>query len=76
MIETHYAKAHTMLLDCTLPPSMWVESISTANYLHTWSLTTSNKGMTPSENLFGRKPGVSHLQCFRCKAFKSLPASH
>jgi len=32
--------------------------------------------MTPYEKLFRRKPEVSHLQRFACKAFKSLPASH
>jgi len=32
--------------------------------------------MTPYEKLFGRKLEVGHLQCFGCKAFKSLPASH
>jgi len=76
MIQTHNAKAHTMLLDCTLPPSMWAEAISTANYLHARSPTSSNNGMTPYEKLFGRKLGVSHLRHFGCKAFKSLPASH
>jgi len=65
-----------MLLDCTLPPSMWAEAISTANYLHAWSPTSSNNGMTPYEKLFERKPEVSHLRRFGCKAFKSLPASH
>jgi len=76
MIQTHNAKARTMLLDCTLPPSMWAEAISTANYLHARSLTSSNNGMTPYEMLFGRKPEVSHLRHFVCKAFKLLPASH
>jgi len=33
MVQTHNAKAREMLLDCSLPPSMWVEAISTANYL-------------------------------------------
>jgi len=76
MIQTHNAKARTMLLDCTLPPSMWAEAMSTANYLHAWSPTSSNNGMTPYEKLFGRKPEVGHLRRFGCKAFKSLPASH
>ena len=55
---------------------MWAEAISTANYLHAQSPTSSNNGMTAYEKLFGRKPEVGHLQHFRCKAFKSLPASH
>jgi len=33
MIQTHNAEAREMLLDCSLPPSMWVEAVSTANYL-------------------------------------------
>jgi len=76
MIQTHNAKACTMLLDCTLPPSMWAEAISTVNYFHARSLTSSNNGMTPYEKLFGGKPRVSHLRHFGCKAFKSLPAYH
>jgi len=61
MIQTHNAKARAMLLDCTLPPSMWAEARSTANYLHARSPTSSNNGMTPYEKLFGRKPEVGHL---------------
>ena len=64
MIQTHNAKACAMLLDCTLPPSMWAEAMSTANYLHTRSLTSSNNGMTPYEMLFGRKAEVGHLRHF------------
>jgi len=76
MIQTHNAKARVMLLDCTLPPSMWSEAISTANYLHTRSPTSSNNCMTPYEKLFGRKLEVGHVQHFGCKAFKSRRASH
>jgi len=65
-----------MLLDCTLLPNMWAEAISTANYLHAQSPTSSNNGMTPYNKLFGRKPEVRHLRRFGYKAFKSLPASH
>jgi len=65
-----------MLQDSTLPPSMWAEAISTANYLHTRSPTSSNDGITPYEKLFGRKPEVSHLRKFGCKAYKRLPVIH
>ena len=65
-----------MLLDCTLPSNMWAEAISTANYLHARSPTSSNNGMTPYEKLFGKKPEVRHLRRFGCKAFKTLPATH
>ena len=61
MIQTHNAKARAMLLDCTLPPSMWAEGMSTANYWHTRSPTSLNNGMTPYEKLFGRKPEVGYL---------------
>jgi len=76
MIQTHNAKARAMLLECTLPSNMWAEAISTANYLHARSPTSSNNGMTPYEKLFGRKPEVRHLRRFGCKAFKTLPATH
>jgi len=76
MIQTHNAKARAMLLDCTLPSNMWAEAISTANYLHAWSPTSSNNGMTPYEKLFGRKLEVGHLRHFGCKAFKTLQATN
>jgi len=76
MIQTQNAKARAMLLGCSLPPIMWAEAISTANYLHARSPTSSNNGVTPNEKLLGRKPDVSHLRRFGCKTFKSLPASH
>jgi len=76
MIQTHNATARAMLLDCTLPPSMWAEAMTTVNYLHARSPTSSHNGMTPFEKLFGRKLEVGHLRRFGCKAFKSLPASH
>jgi len=76
MIQTHNAKARAMLLDSTLPPNMWAEAISTANYLHARSPTSSNNGITPYEKLFGRKPEVSHLRNFGCKAYKILPVIH
>jgi hypothetical protein len=68
--------ARSVTLDCTLPPSMWVEAISTVNYLHARNPTSSNNGMTPYEKLFGRKLEVGHLRRFGCKAFKTLPATH
>ena len=76
MIQTHNVKARAMLLDSTLPPNMWAEAISTANYLHARSPTSSNNGITPYEKLFGRKPEVSHLRNFGCKAYKILPVIH
>ena len=76
MIQTHNAKACAMLLDCTLPSNMWAEAISTGNYLHAQSPTSSNNGMTPYEKFIGRKPEVCHLRRFGCKAFKTLPATH
>jgi len=76
MIQTHNAKARAMLLNSTLPLSMWAEAISTANYLHARSPTSSNNGITPYEKLFGRKPEVSHLRNFGCKAYKTLLVIH
>jgi len=74
VIQTYNAKARAMLLDCSLPPSMWVEAISTANYLHARSPNSSNNGMTPYEKLFGRKLEVRHLGHFGCKVFKNTPS--
>jgi len=74
MIQTHNAKARAMLLDCSLPPSMWVEAISTANYLQSRSPNSSNNGVTPYEKHFGRKPEVRHLRRFGYKAFKNTPS--
>jgi len=64
MIQTHNMKARAMILDSQLPPILWAEAINTANYLHARSPTTANKGMTPYQKLYGRKPEVS-LASFR-----------
>ena len=75
MIQTHNMKARAMMLDCQLPSILWAEAINTANYLHAQSPTAANKGMTPYQKLYGRKPEVSHLRRFGCSAYRLLPAS-
>jgi len=75
MIQTHNAKARAMILDSQLPWSLRAEAINTANYLHAQSPTSANKGVTPSEKLYGSKPTISHLCRFGCKAYRMLPAA-
>ena len=63
-----------MILDSQLPSILWAEAINTANYRHAQSPTVANKGMTPYQKLYGRKPEISHLRHFGCTAYRLLPA--
>ena len=73
MIQTHNAKARAMMLDSRLPPSLWAEAINTVNYLHARSPTAANKGLTPYQKMYGRKPSITHLRRFGCTAYRLVP---
>jgi len=75
IIQRHNAKARAMMPDSQLPRSLWAKAINTANYLHSRSSTSANKGVTPYEKLYGSKPTISHLHRFGCIAYRILLAA-
>ena len=66
--RTILAKARTMRLACNAPPFLWDEFCATATYLTTLTAATANKGRTPYELWFNRKPCLSHLREIGCHA--------
>ncbi len=62
-----------MLVQSKLPPTFWVEALSTAVYLHNRSPTKSVANMTPFEAWTGVKPDVKHLRSFGCIVYAHIP---
>jgi hypothetical protein len=65
-------RVRAMLADAALPLRQWGEAVRTAAYVRNRSPAAGKVG-TPLEIFTGRKPDVSHLRVFSCKAFASCP---
>ncbi|HEY0222472.1 MAG TPA: DDE-type integrase/transposase/recombinase, partial [Lactovum miscens] len=68
LIET----VRCLLSDSGLQKKFWAETILAANYTQNRLPTKSNK-KTPFELWNKRKPDLSHLRTFGCKAFAHIP---
>ena len=62
-----------ILVQSKLPPTFWVEALSTPVYLHNRSPTKSVANMTPFEASTGVKPDVKHLKSFGCIVYAHIP---
>jgi hypothetical protein len=51
----------------------WGEAVNTTVYIKIRCPTKALDSKTPQEAWSGRKPDVSHLRVFRCKAFAHVP---
>lgn len=54
-------KARRMAFESNLPPSLWTEAVSTANYVINRTATSANGGDTLFSKLTSLKPSVKHL---------------
>ena len=70
--RTLMEKTRAMLLEANLPAELWGEAVATANFVRNRS-PVSGKSQTPWELFYGRKPDVSLLRAFGCKAFVHIP---
>ncbi|XP_055632911.1 uncharacterized protein LOC129773335 [Toxorhynchites rutilus septentrionalis] len=61
-----------MLIDARMPARLWAEAAATTVYLQNY-LPSRAVNSTPYEHWWGRKPDVSHLRVFGCKAFVHVP---
>ena len=60
----------SMLVESHLPASFWGEALSTFLYVRNRSPTSSLPSKhTPYELWFGKKPSISHLRVFGCRAY-------
>ena len=73
MNQTCVESVRSMLADSKLPHKFWAEALSTAVYLRNRSPTKAVKGMTPFEAWNQKKPSVSYLRVFGCKAYSHVP---
>ena len=73
MNRTLVESVRSMLSDANLPHTFWAEALSTAVYLRNRSPTKAVSGKTPYEAWMGKKPSVSHLRVFGCRAFAHVP---
>lgn len=73
--RTLVEKVRTMLIDSSMPKSMWCEAAVTAVYLINRSPSAAlSEGATPAECWIGSKPDLSKLRVFGCKAYAWVPA--
>ena len=74
--RTVVEKARCMLEESNLDRSYWAEAVNTAVYLKNRSPTIAVSNVTPEESWTGRKPDVSNLRIFGCKAFAHVPKAN
>lgn len=66
-------KARLMMIDSGVPLLFWYLACSTAVFLTNRTITASASGhRTPFEIWHYRKPSISHLKNFGCKAFRLI----
>jgi len=65
--------ARSMILAQGLELEFWGEAMNTAVYIKNQCPTKALNSKTPQEAWSGRKPDVSHLRVFGCKAFTHVP---
>ena len=72
MNQTLVESVRSMLADANLHHEFQAEALSTAVYLQNRSAMKAVDGMTPFEAWMKKKPSVSHLRIFGCKAFSHI----
>jgi hypothetical protein len=65
--------ARNMILAQGLELAFWGEAVNTVVYTKNQCPTKALDSKTPQEAWSGRKPDVSHLRVFGCKAFAHVP---
>lgn len=74
--RTLVERTKCMLRDANLPKIYWAEALSTAAYIINRSPSRVLNDMTPEEKWSGRKPNISHMKIFGCKAMVHVPKQH
>lgn len=62
-----------MMAGANLPSNLWGEAIMAATYLLNRSPTSALRSTTPCEMYYGRKPNISNLRVWGCKAYVHKP---
>ena len=75
MIRTTNDVVRTLLIQASLPPRFWVESLHTATYLLNRLPSTASPAPTPHHALFGTPPRYDHLRVFGCACYPNTSAT-
>lgn len=71
--RTITTKARAMMVESGVPISFWYQAFSTAVFLTNRTITTAvSADRTPFEIWHFRKPSISHLRVFGCKAYRLI----
>ena len=75
MIRTTNDVVRTLLIQASLPPRFWAESLHTATYLLNRLPSTASPAPTPHHALFGTPPRYDHLRVFGCACYPNTSAT-
>ena len=75
MIRTTNDVVRTLLIQASLPPRFWVESLHTATYLLNRLPSTASPAPTSHHALFGTPPRYNHLRVFGCACYPNTSAT-
>jgi hypothetical protein len=75
MIRTTHDVMRTLLIQASLPPRFWAESLHTATYLLNHLPSIASPTLTPHHALFGTPPTYDHLHVFGCACYSNLAAT-
>ena len=65
----------TLLIQASLSPRFWAESLRTATYLLNRLSSTTSPAPTPHHALFGTPPRYDHLRVFGCACYPNISAT-
>jgi hypothetical protein len=72
--QTFIEWARSLAFVVNIPTCLWVGIVNTANYLIIFSLTRTNGGLTPHQQLFEVPPNFHHLRVIGCVSFVHISA--
>jgi len=75
IIRTINNVVRSLLFQASMPPSYWVEALSTATVLLNILPTKTLQFSTPHFALFAKLPTYDHLRVFGCKCYPNLSAT-
>ena len=73
MNRTIIEKTRCLLIGANLKKRFWAEAVNTAVHLINRAPTRTLKDVTPNEAYTGKKPDLSYLKVFGCRAFVHVP---
>jgi hypothetical protein len=66
-------RARSMIMFKNMDKLFWAEAVSTSVYIKNVTITKINGALTPDEKWSGKKPNVSKMRVFGCRAHVHIP---